>query len=148
MLQCAINVVLLDSLRFIRSEVFHSCDALTKIVLSKNIEEIGELAFTYNKLFKIELPPTLRIIGPRAFICGELRHLTLPPTVESIGYCAFNLNAELQTINIPPSVTYISPTAFADCFKLSRIIVPQGDEDRVKKMMGEKMGEKVCVKNG
>ena len=142
------NVILPDSLRFIRSEVFHSCDALTKIVLLKNIEEIGELAFAYNNLFKIELPPTLRIIGPRAFIGGELRHLTLPPTVESIGYCAFNLNAELQTINIPPSVNYISPITFADCFKLSRIIVSQGDEDRVKKMMGEEMGKKVCVKNG
>ncbi|MBR7183068.1 MAG: leucine-rich repeat domain-containing protein [Alistipes sp.] len=122
-----------------------SCQSLTKVTLSKNLQTIGGYCFSgCSNLESISLPQTLTDIGERAFSfcpllnnvvlpnlvtaigtecfrgCGSLTNITLNEGLEIIGQSAFE-GVPFEEITIPSTVTFIGNTAFHNNSNLLRV---------------------------
>ena len=67
------------------------------MTVPSNIETIGLIAFSKNKISKVTLNEGLKSLGNEAFRYNELTTVTIPSTVTSIGTNAFTNNS-LKTI--------------------------------------------------
>lgn len=107
-----------SSLTLIGKAAFKNCAALTSIKLNNGLQNIGKEAFTGTKLTSIDFPSSLRMIDDAAFFECKIFNLKLNAGLQYIGNAAFGLtgndkdNAE-KTLEIPASVRYIGPFAFA-----------------------------------
>ena len=73
---------------------------LLSVAFGKNVKEIGEWAFAYNKLTSLTLPEKLEIIGNYAFNnCGTLLSLVIPNSVTTIGNSAFSQTKDNKFLN-------------------------------------------------
>ena len=68
--------------------------------------------------------------------CQSVQKIVFAESVETIGMLACSGCANLETITIRNGVTSIGASAFANCPKLGRVIVDEGDVERVKEMLG------------
>lgn len=60
---------------------FKDCTKLKKVKLSKNLDTMGDFAFSNTGLISIEIPPKLEYVGDEVFSdCKELRTIYLPKT--------------------------------------------------------------------
>lgn len=60
---------------------FKNCTKLKRVKLSKNLDTMGDYAFSNTGLISIEIPPKLRYVGDEVFSdCKELRTIYLPKT--------------------------------------------------------------------
>lgn len=93
---------------------FIGCTSLSKVTLSKNIENIGSQSFKgCNSLKNIELPQSLRFIGESAFEgCTLLENIVLPTKLEEIDSLAFKDCSKLTNITIPDSVNRMGKQVF------------------------------------
>lgn len=105
-----------STLTLIGNAAFKNCAALTSIKLNNGLQNIGKEAFTGTKLTSIDFPSSLRMIDDAAFFECKIFNLKLNAGLKYIGNAAFGLkgneNAE-KTLEIPASVRYIGPFAFA-----------------------------------
>lgn len=105
-----------SSLTLIGKAAFKNCAALISIKLNNGLQNIGKEAFTGTKLTSIDFPSSLRMIDDAAFFECKIFNLKLNAGLQYIGNAAFGLlgndNAE-KTLEIPASVRYIGPFAFA-----------------------------------
>lgn len=107
-----------STLTLIGNAAFKNCVALTSIKLNDGLQNIGKEAFTGTKLTSIDFPSSLRMIDDAAFFECKIFNLKLNAGLQYIGNAAFGLtgndkdNAE-KTLEIPASVRYIGPFAFA-----------------------------------
>ena len=105
-----------SSLTLIGKAAFKNCAALASIKLNNGLQNIGKEAFTGTKLTSIDFPSSLRMIDDAAFFECKIFNLKLNAGLQYIGNAAFGLlgndNAE-KTLEIPASVRYIGPFAFA-----------------------------------
>lgn len=107
-----------STLTLIGKAAFKNCAALTSIKLNNGLQNIGKEAFTGTKLTSIDFPSSLRMIDDAAFFECKIFNLKLNAGLQYIGNAAFGLkgndkdNAE-KTLEIPASVRYIGPFAFA-----------------------------------
>lgn len=105
-----------STLTLIGNAAFKNCAALTNIKLNNGLQNIGKEAFTGTKLTSIDFPSSLRMIDDAAFFECKIFNLKLNAGLKYIGNAAFGLkgneNAE-KTLEIPASVRYIGPFAFA-----------------------------------
>lgn len=107
-----------SSLTLIGKAAFKNCAALTSIKLNNGLQNIGKEAFVGTQLTSIDFPSSLRMIDDAAFFECKIFNLKLNAGLQYIGNAAFGLlgnatdNAE-KTLEIPASVRYIGPFAFA-----------------------------------
>lgn len=107
-----------STLTLIGKAAFKNCAALASIKLNNGLQNIGKEAFTGTKLTSIDFPSSLRMIDDAAFFECKIFNLKLNAGLQYIGNAAFGLlgnatdNAE-KTLEIPASVRYIGPFAFA-----------------------------------
>ena len=105
-----------STLTLIGNAALKNCKALTSIKLNNGLQNIGKEAFTGAKLTSIDFPSSLRMIDDAAFFECKIFNLKLNAGLQYIGNAAFGLlgndNAE-KTLEIPASVRYIGPFAFA-----------------------------------
>lgn len=107
-----------STLTLIGNAAFKNCAALASIKLNNGLQNIGKEAFTGTKLTSIDFPSSLRMIDDAAFFECKIFNLKLNAGLQYIGNAAFGLlgnatdNAE-KTLEIPASVRYIGPFAFA-----------------------------------
>lgn len=107
-----------STLTLIGNAAFKNCAELTSIKLNNGLQNIGKEAFTGTKLTSIDFPSSLRMIDDAAFFECKIFNLKLNAGLQYIGNAAFGLtgndkdNAE-KTLEIPASVRYIGPFAFA-----------------------------------
>lgn len=107
-----------STLTLIGNAAFKNCAALTSIKLNNGLQNIGKEAFTGTQLTSIDFPSSLRMIDDAAFFECKIFNLKLNAGLQYIGNAAFGLtgndkdNAE-KTLEIPASVRYIGPFAFA-----------------------------------
>ena len=144
-----------DSVTEIGTSAFQSCVQLETIEFSNSVTTLKGSAFAYCKALKtIEFPDSLQTIGPYAFSdCTALEEIVLPDSLTSLGGAAFTVNNSLKKVTfgsdleeISASVFYKCPaletvvfaedgalktigaSAFADCFALKEIAIPEGVE--------------------
>ena len=79
------------------------CSSLKKVVLSKNIKSIGDIAFDG---------------------CAVLNDISIPDAVEEIGYRAFNDCQVMPTQKLPSKLKIIGEEAFRRCFALTSVVIP------------------------
>ena len=135
------NVEIPSSVTSIGESAFQGCTALTNIEIPRSVTSIGKSAFAdCTKLAKITLP----FVGATAngtenvhlgYIFGsssyEQHGKCIPASLKnvvitggtSIGAYAFYDCSNLESITIPPSVTYIGTDAFTDCVGLNRVYI-------------------------
>ena len=146
------SVTVPDSVTFIENNAFISCTELNHISLGKNIQRIGNLAFTQtgfqmndenwengtlyigNYLIsssvvgEYTIKDGTTVIADYAFQSSsydrKLTSITLPNSLITIGKGAFR-NASLKNITIPESVTTICDEAFFRCAELEAIKIPK-----------------------
>lgn len=90
--------------KYIASEAFSGCKALTSIVIPEGVKTIGAKAF-YN--------------------CSALTSVTVPSSVTSIGSDAFNGCAALTEVNLSEGLVSIGANAFKGCKALTNIVLPE-----------------------
>ena len=102
---------------------FINAHNINKIVLSDEVENIGNLAFFgFSNLTSITIPNSVISIGKSSFEdCRSLTSLTIPNSVTSIGKYAFRNCENLKTFIIGNSVTSIGDEAFNNCSSLTSV---------------------------
>ena len=113
-----------STLRYIGEEVFSS-DAMQNFCIDNlpvELKHIGGLSINGSRFgIEINVPSGTETIYEQAFYRAELEDVVLPKGVERIEREAFRYST-ICSINIPSTVTYIGPYAFADCPNLTTII--------------------------
>ena len=94
--------------KYIASEAFSGCKALTSIVIPEGVKTIGAKAF-YN--------------------CSALTSVTVPSSVTSIGSDAFSGCAALTEVNLSEGLVTIGANAFKGCKALTNIVLPESATD-------------------
>lgn len=72
----------------------------------------------------VVVPEGVIAIGDHAFMYSDMESIELPSTLTSIGYCSFSDCKNLKRLVIPDEVTEISYGAFSGCENLECIYVP------------------------
>jgi len=110
----------------IPAEAFRFCSALRNVFLGDKVTTIGDKAFYgCGRLRDLELPDTVSAIGIEAFSGATLNNFKLPKSLTTIGERAF-MGCYLNTerLEIPAGVTEIAYSAFAECWNLRELIIP------------------------
>lgn len=105
-------------LTLIGDSAFYSCTNLKEIQLSDSLQNIGKSAFSGTVLTDITFPSKLKMIDDAAFLNCEIYNLKFNAGLKYIGNSAFALDHNDKktletTLEIPASVRYIGPFAFA-----------------------------------
>lgn len=81
-------------------EAFSECGSLHRVVLPKNLQYIGDFAFSGSGLEFMTIPDSVIAIGVEAFAeCTDLKLVNIGKNVISIGSCAFGGCESLQRVN-------------------------------------------------
>ncbi len=114
----------------IGARAFDGQNRITKLVLPKSLQEIGEYAFA-NCLRMTEIDfggntqSNLRTICSFAFYnCASLKSISLPDNCSEIGQSVFSGCVSLETVTLSKSLTFIGKAAFAECGKLTTVNMP------------------------
>lgn len=107
-------VVLPNTLKEIGDSAFQYSD-IRKIIISDSVKTIGSNAFESSpRLTNVVIGNNVEIIGENAFSgCSYLHNIVLGSSVKTIDSGAFR-DCQFSELNIPSSVTYIGPEAFAN----------------------------------
>ena len=106
---------------------FSNCHALTDVVLSEGVTEIGDSCFEGSQLTHLELPSTLTTIADEAFyLCWDMTGpLTIPGSVKTIGQKAFS-GSKITALTIESGVESIGNAAFSGCSSLQELTLSEG----------------------
>lgn len=117
---------------------FFGCASLTDVVIPAGVESIGNYAFSgCRSITKIAIPASVTTIGEEAFYdCRALESITVASS--NVNYAASNncliekatntliLGCKNSTIPSDGSVTVIGSNAFANCYGLTSVVIPEG----------------------
>ena len=119
------SVVIPDTVVEIRNQAFFNCWNLDNVVMSKNIEVIGEYAFS--SLGEIELPNTLKELGYGAFSDCKFVKISIPANLEKVAEYSFGSTMITEVI-VPSNVKIIEKSAFKYCEQLRNVVIEEGVE--------------------
>lgn len=133
------EIKLSKGLTKLESGVFSSNIHLTHVELPETITEIGDYAFSGDRIASIEIPKSVIKIGKSAFKLHRMTEITIPGNVKEIGDSAFEGTYKgitmkkvileegiekigslafrmgyLEEVVIPKSITAVAPDAFRD----------------------------------
>ena len=119
------SVVIPKGITEIPEGAFESCDRLSSVTLHKDVTSIGRLAFSCcTSLQEIDLPDNLDTIGEEAFYYCSLTSIVIPQYVTEIPTNAFNFCQFLSSITLPDNLEKIGGRAFEFCIALTDIDIP------------------------
>ncbi|MGN0460107.1 MAG: leucine-rich repeat protein [Ruminococcus sp.] len=100
---------------------FNNCYALKSVILSENIEKIGDNAFEdAGSLESFEIPSSVTTLGESAFSnCSSLTSVYIEANVNSIPDYTFSGCGELKSVYIGDNITDIGKLAFQECYTLT-----------------------------
>lgn len=126
------DVALAEGLTAIKPYAFASSTlssdkgALSHIALPSTLREIGEGAFTSNKLAEITVPANVEKIGARAFLyCRQLRKAVFECELDSLPKRLFEGCESLTDIQFPRGLKVIGEYAL-DHIGTDRLTIPEG----------------------
>lgn len=117
-----------NSVIAIGSEAFCDNTAVNDIIVSYNLEYIGQKAFRgCKKMTGFCLPPSVKYIETEAFdgCYNAFNELTIPTSVKYIGSHAFRDCLTLKKVIFSGPIDKIGSGIFESCDKLSSIVVPK-----------------------
>lgn len=124
------EVSLPDSVTQLSGGAF-SANNITSIKLSRGLTKLESGVFSDNiRLTGVEIPDTITEIGDFAFSGDRLETLTIPKSVTKIGRAAFKLH-HLTELTIPGNVKEIGDSAFEGTYKaitLKKLTLNEGVE--------------------
>jgi uncharacterized repeat protein (TIGR02543 family) len=153
------NIVLPSSLTTLGTSAFYGCSAVYELTIPSSVTSVGKMAFdSCDSLVGLTLGSGVRNIGEKAFYqCETLNYygkLMIPGNVISIEKDAFSIGttekpltnivfslglqyigenafayANISSLDLPDTVLYIGPDAFAYCYSLANICLGQGIEE-------------------
>ncbi len=142
------EILIPDSVINIGSYAFQQAKKLEKLTLSKNLETIGNSAFSYSAVEELVIPESVISIGSGAFAnSSKLLSLTIPASVTSIGDHAFASCLKLITVTYNGTLPYLlknNDTILYFCNSLRTLIVPNAvdpSDERWKTFLGGKFIE-------
>ena len=149
------SVTLSSNLLNIGASAFSNCSVLTSITIPDSVESIGSAAFSNcSGLVSVTLPDNagftaipeklfwgdgslkttniaslthITSIGSRAFIDAGIESMILPDSVTEIGAGAFEACRSLESITLPDNAgfTHIPDNMFSQCNALESILIPK-----------------------
>ena len=124
------EIVIPDFITRIEHETFENCTELENIILSKNLEYIGEGAFANcSKLERVDIPNKVVEIGEEAFEdCKSLKEVKFGKGVQIIYRGAFAGCESLEYVKLPESITTVWRYTFANCTSLRSVYIPNSLE--------------------
>lgn len=139
------------SVTYIRNYTFQGCTALSEVLLSDDLTQIGSSAFASTASLKyLDFPVELKSIGSSAFIYSGIENVDLSYCYDglSIGTRAFEYTTSLNSVSLPTenfsilqdytfrgssiseieinSLTKIKQYAFYGCENLTKLEIPIG----------------------
>lgn len=106
----------------IASNAFRGASEMTSADIKATVETIGDYTFyDCGNLASVTLPASVKGIGTYAFAYTGIKTMTLPEGVSSVGERAFFQAQQLESINIPASLTVIPANMFNYCTSLKSI---------------------------
>ena len=105
---------------------FWECENLISVILPSKIEYIGQFAFgDCTNLTKVVLPDGIKSIHMSFINCVNLQSINIPNSVTAIYTYSFAGCTSLESIALPDSITEIGTEAFSDCWQFEQITLPQ-----------------------
>lgn len=105
---------------------FWGCENLISVILPSKIEYIGQFAFgDCTNLTKVVLPDGIKSIHMSFINCVNLQSINIPNSVTAIYTYSFAGCTSLESIALPDSITEIGTEAFSDCWQFEQITLPQ-----------------------
>lgn len=106
------SVVIPNSVEWLGAYSFGFCKNLTTVTLGSGLTEVGEMVFEGSGVKNINWGANLESISYRSFANSELESVEIPNTVTSIMYFAFIDSDKLSNIKIPKSVQSVGQHSF------------------------------------
>ncbi len=116
-----------NSVKTMGTSAFRDCTNLHTVQLSSSLTQISDVAFYgCRSLRNVSLPQSVQSIGKSAFRdCQALNNLSFGKDLRTIGNYAFhNSGLESADLSACPSLTSISPYAFANNVVLANVVLP------------------------
>lgn len=124
------KVNLPDSVTEMRAGAFSAND-ITEIKLSKGLTKLESGVFSSNiHLTHVDIPNTITEIGDYAFSGDRIASLVIPKSVVKIGKAAFKLH-RMTEITVPGNVKEIGDSAFEGTYKgitMKKVVLEEGIE--------------------
>jgi hypothetical protein len=104
---------------------FNNRSQITSIVIPEGVREIGEAVFAHSSLEQVSIADSVESIGEGSFSwCSGLTALDLPDSLTEISPRLCALSQNLISVEIPAGITHIYEQAFRSCNKLTSYILP------------------------
>ncbi len=117
------EVIFNHGIKTIGDYAFHQCKSLTSVNLPDSIDNIGSLNFVDSPWYA-NLSADFNIFGYTLLKYNSSnRNPKIPNRVKTICYGAFK-NSDIESVIIPDSVTNIQGGAFIDCANLQTVEIP------------------------
>ena len=116
------KIVIGEGITSVVNSAFDGFSGVSELTIAPSVESIGAKAFRGLMIKEVNLPVKLSYLGKNAFAdCGLLESVTIPTNDElcEIPDGVFKNCGQLKMAIIPPTITYISPTAFENCTNLA-----------------------------
>ncbi len=103
----------------------HMLQAIDELTIPDGVTGIGARAFQYkSNLKRVTISDSVTSIGKYAFYQSELESVNIPKSMTSIAANAFCGASSLKSVTIPSSVTSIGGSAFNGCSSLKSVTIP------------------------
>lgn len=123
--------MVLDSFTTIAPYAFANNRNITSLIVTDNVESIGDYAFSYMTFMKeITLPSTMsKTSEGMCYHCHSLETINFTSDIFEIGKLSFANCIEMKIIDLPDTVTIVDDYGFYDCTKVRKIILHEGLEE-------------------
>ena len=88
-----------------------------------SVRSVGDYAFAYARCKEVGLG-NVQKLGNSAFVNASLEEVVIPDSITSMGDCAFKNNIYLSRVTFGSGLKTISQSAFADCIMLESVEIP------------------------
>lgn len=121
-----LEVLLPDKLEIIENECFKDCKCLRHVSFGNNIKFIGSAAFEgCSSLSSFLWPSSVVEMLDNVLSKTAIKHIYIPNSVVSIGNGAFANCYDLVSIRLPQKMETIYAGAFSGCTSLKHIVLPE-----------------------
>lgn len=122
------SIAIPEGVKTIGAKAFYNCSALTSITVPSSVTSIGSDAFNgCDALTEVNLSEGLVTIGANAFKgCKALTNIVLPESATDLGESLFYNCSALTTVTLGSAITEIPAEMFYSCSDLTEIAIPAG----------------------